>query len=508
MQLIVIAGEVTWWEARIKWLQDVRMYLESMRASAGDRPGSRRGQAPTRLMDAVLSLRGVSLSFPRGRRHVVQVLADVSLDLRAGRSRDGARPARAGQDLAAARRGGDGAPRPGQRAVRGRGRVAPVRPAALATAARADRAGRARRAACSTCRCSRASPCRCSTRMVGATPMRAPSRGTRPCRRATECARQHWSELADSERALVALAHGIAREPRLLLVDDLTATLGIGERAEIAELLGALAVERGIAVLVCAGDCGPSASLPTGSPRSAEAELWCHRPTPEPEPGERHRLPGRASDGARPPRSSARCLMLELRDLVKHYHVGDAEPVRAVDGVSLSVAAGELVALYGPSGSGKTTLLMLIAALIGPDSGAVLVDGRDISTLSDAERSRYRLRELGFVDQTSDLLPGANVVQNAAMKLWLLEHAREAEQQDRAAARTPGAGRSTRPPRRSALDGRAPARDDRACPLDRAEARARRRADGQSRHPAQPRSPGAAGGGLPRARHGGAARHP
>jgi putative ABC transport system ATP-binding protein len=119
--------------------------------------------------------------------------------------------------------------------------------------------------------------------------------------------------------------------------------------------------------------------------------------------------------------------MLELRDLLKHYRVGDAEPVRAVDGVSLSVSAGELVALYGPSGSGKTTLLMLIAALLEPDSGAVLVDGRDVSALTDAERSRYRLRELGFVDQTSDLLPGGNAVQNAAMKLWLLEHAREAE---------------------------------------------------------------------------------
>jgi putative ABC transport system ATP-binding protein len=119
--------------------------------------------------------------------------------------------------------------------------------------------------------------------------------------------------------------------------------------------------------------------------------------------------------------------MLELRDLVKHYLLGEDETVRAVDGVSLSVGAGELLALYGPSGSGKTTLLMLIAALIGPDSGAVLVDGRDISTLSDAERAHFRLRELGFVDQTSDLLPGGNVVQNAAMKLWLLEHAREAE---------------------------------------------------------------------------------
>jgi putative ABC transport system ATP-binding protein len=119
--------------------------------------------------------------------------------------------------------------------------------------------------------------------------------------------------------------------------------------------------------------------------------------------------------------------MLELRDLVKHYHVGDAEPVRAVDGVSLTMDAGELLALYGPSGSGKTTLLTLIAALSQPDSGSVLVDGRDVCALSDAESARYRLCELGFVDQASDLLPGANVVQNAAMKLWLLEHTRQAE---------------------------------------------------------------------------------
>ena len=61
--------------------------------------------------------------------------------------------------------------------------------------------------------------------------------------------------------------------------------------------------------------------------------------------------------------------MLELRELVKHFPVASGEPVRAVDRVSLSVAAGEFVALYGPSGSGKTTLLMLIAALLEPDAG-------------------------------------------------------------------------------------------------------------------------------------------
>lgn len=111
--------------------------------------------------------------------------------------------------------------------------------------------------------------------------------------------------------------------------------------------------------------------------------------------------------------------VLKLRELVKHYPVAGSEPVRAVDGVSMHVDAGELVALYGPSGSGKTTLLSLIAALQMPDSGDLLVDGRDISKLSDADASRYRLHELGYVDQSLSLLPGGSVIQNAALKLWI-----------------------------------------------------------------------------------------
>jgi putative ABC transport system ATP-binding protein len=111
--------------------------------------------------------------------------------------------------------------------------------------------------------------------------------------------------------------------------------------------------------------------------------------------------------------------VLELRELVKHYRVGEGEPIRAVDGVTMSIETGELLALYGPSGSGKSTLLMLVAALLRPDSGAVLLDGREISALSEEEAARYRLYELGFISQTAELLPGARVIENAALKLWL-----------------------------------------------------------------------------------------
>ena len=109
--------------------------------------------------------------------------------------------------------------------------------------------------------------------------------------------------------------------------------------------------------------------------------------------------------------------MLELRDLVKHYETAGEETVKAVDGVSMAVEAGEMVALYGPSGSGKTTLLLMVAALLAPTSGEVLVSGRDVSSLSEREASHFRLREMGFVRQNFDLLPGVSAVDNTVLKL-------------------------------------------------------------------------------------------
>lgn len=109
--------------------------------------------------------------------------------------------------------------------------------------------------------------------------------------------------------------------------------------------------------------------------------------------------------------------MLELRDVVKHYQAGGVS-LPVLDGVSLSIGAGELAALYGPSGSGKTTLLTIVAALMPPDSGAVIVGGDDIGGLSAREAASYRRLVLGYVGQSLELLPGVPAIDNAALKLF------------------------------------------------------------------------------------------
>jgi putative ABC transport system ATP-binding protein len=107
---------------------------------------------------------------------------------------------------------------------------------------------------------------------------------------------------------------------------------------------------------------------------------------------------------------------LELRDVVKHYAT-DVETVKAVDGVSLTISAGEFVTLYGPSGSGKTTLLMLAAALDSPDSGSISFDGQLLSGMSERDSARYRRRDVGFVFQSFHLMPHTSALDNATVKL-------------------------------------------------------------------------------------------
>lgn len=119
---------------------------------------------------------------------------------------------------------------------------------------------------------------------------------------------------------------------------------------------------------------------------------------------------------------------LGLNEVVKHYP-GESEIVRAVDGISLSVAPGQFVALYGPSGSGKTTLLMMAGGLLSPDAGTILFEGRDISRMSAKESAHYRRREVGFVLQSFELNLATSTENNAALALLADGHTlRDAKQ--------------------------------------------------------------------------------
>jgi ABC-type lipoprotein export system ATPase subunit len=111
--------------------------------------------------------------------------------------------------------------------------------------------------------------------------------------------------------------------------------------------------------------------------------------------------------------------VLELENVVKHYLVGRADPIRVLDGVSLTVAAGELVVIFGPSGSGKTTLLDLISGVRSLDSGCIVVNGRNVAEMSRRESDNYRLRDLGIIDHADALFPGNHAIRNACLKLWL-----------------------------------------------------------------------------------------
>ena len=109
---------------------------------------------------------------------------------------------------------------------------------------------------------------------------------------------------------------------------------------------------------------------------------------------------------------------LETRAVIKEYLV-DANTIYAVNDVSLHVAAGEFVALVGPSGSGKTTMLSMLAALLKPSSGQILLDGEDVADMNDAERVVMRRERIGFTFQANNLVPYLSAVENVELMLRL-----------------------------------------------------------------------------------------
>ncbi len=107
---------------------------------------------------------------------------------------------------------------------------------------------------------------------------------------------------------------------------------------------------------------------------------------------------------------------LVARGVSRTFRVGDT-PVRALTGVDLEIGPGEVIVVAGPSGSGKSTLLHLLGALDRPDSGQVLIDGHDISTLPEQQRTLLRRSQLGFVFQSFHLVPVLTAIENVELPL-------------------------------------------------------------------------------------------
>lgn len=110
--------------------------------------------------------------------------------------------------------------------------------------------------------------------------------------------------------------------------------------------------------------------------------------------------------------------ILETNAVTKTYHV-DNNTIKAVDDVSLSVKAGEFVALVGPSGSGKTTMLAMLAGLLTPSEGQIMIDGYQLGQMNEAKRAKFRRDKIGFTFQSNNLVPYLNVQENVELMLKL-----------------------------------------------------------------------------------------
>jgi len=110
--------------------------------------------------------------------------------------------------------------------------------------------------------------------------------------------------------------------------------------------------------------------------------------------------------------------IVETKSVTKIYETGEMK-VQAVDKASIQVEAGEFAALVGPSGSGKTTMLAMLAALLAPTAGEVIIDGHDLVKMSDNQRVQFRRERIGFTFQANNLVPYLSVSENVDLMLRL-----------------------------------------------------------------------------------------
>ena len=113
--------------------------------------------------------------------------------------------------------------------------------------------------------------------------------------------------------------------------------------------------------------------------------------------------------------------ILQVTALRKDFVLG-AQVVHALDGLSLSMDAGEFVAVMGASGSGKSTLLHLLGGLDAPTGGRIVIEGRDLATMTDRQRTLFRRRRLGIIFQAYNLLPSLSAAENVALPLMVDGH--------------------------------------------------------------------------------------
>jgi putative ABC transport system ATP-binding protein len=120
--------------------------------------------------------------------------------------------------------------------------------------------------------------------------------------------------------------------------------------------------------------------------------------------------------------------IVETRSVSKIYQADDLT-IRAVDNASLEVKAGEFVALVGPSGSGKTTMLAMLAALLQPTEGQIMIDGQELGKMKESRRVKFRREKIGFTFQANNLVPYLSVRENVELMLRLNNSYNKAGQQ-------------------------------------------------------------------------------